>query len=48
MERMTSVNRILVTLIQALFVIFITVDIRSLLKKVSLGKRRVLETGGAK
>ena len=48
MERMSSVNRILVTLIQALFVIFITVDIRSLLKKVSLGKRRVLETGGAK
>ena len=48
MERMTSVNRILVTLIQALFVIFITVDIRSLLKKISFGKGRILETGGAK
>lgn len=29
MERMTSVNRILVTLVQALFVLFITVDFKS-------------------
>ena len=33
MERMTSVNRILVTLVQALFVLFITVDIKSVLEK---------------
>ena len=32
MERMTSVNRVLVTLVQALFVLFITVDFRALLK----------------
>lgn len=33
MERMTSVSRILVTLIQALFVLLITVDFKSLLPK---------------
>lgn len=33
MERTTSVNRILVTLVQALFVLFITVDLRELLVK---------------
>ena len=33
MERMTSVNRILVTLVQALFVLFITVDFRTTFQK---------------
>ena len=33
MERMTSVNRILVTLVQALFVLFITVDFRTPFQK---------------
>lgn len=33
MERMTSVNRVLVTLVQALFVLFITVDFKTALKK---------------
>lgn len=33
MERMTSVNRILVTLVQALFVLFITVDFKTTIKK---------------
>ena len=33
MERMTSVNRILVTLVQALFVLFITLDFKSIMKK---------------
>lgn len=33
MERMTSVNRILVTLVQALFVLFITVDFKTTFKK---------------
>jgi ABC-type uncharacterized transport system permease subunit len=42
MERTTSVNRILVTLIQALFVLFVTVDYKSLLKDLkmkSIGKK---------
>lgn len=34
MERMTNVNRALVTLVQALFVLFITVDFKGLLQKV--------------
>lgn len=34
MERMTSVNRIVVTLVQALFVLFVTVDIRSFVEKM--------------
>mgnify|MGYP005799935941 CR=1 FL=1 len=34
MERMTSVNRVLVTLVQALFVLFITVDFKTLMKKI--------------
>lgn len=38
MERMTSVNRILVTLVQALFVLFITVDFRMVFKKI--GKKQ--------
>lgn len=33
MERMTSVNRVLVTLVQALFVLFITVDFKGLVQK---------------
>ena len=35
MERMTSVNRVLVTLVQALFVLFLTVDFKELLRKLS-------------
>lgn len=42
MERMTSVNRILVTLVQALFVLFITVDFKSVLEK-AVHKQRVKE-----
>lgn len=34
MERMTNVNRALVTLVQALFVLFITVDFKGLFQKV--------------
>lgn len=34
MERMTSVNRILVTLVQALFVLFITVDFKTVFSKI--------------
>lgn len=45
MERMTSVNRILVTLLQALFVLFITVDIRAfvlnlLLRRKTAGQKK--------
>ena len=40
MERVTSVNRILITMLQALFVLFITVDIRSLLLKL-LNRRKI-------
>lgn len=36
MERTTSVNRILVTLIQALFVLFVTIDYKSLFKDLKL------------
>jgi simple sugar transport system permease protein len=43
MERMTSVNRILVTLLQALFVLFITVDLRSFLLKL-LVQRKIKRT----
>ena len=39
MERMTSVNRILVTLVQALFVLFITLDFKSIFKKRSIGRK---------
>lgn len=39
MERMTSVNRILVTLVQALFVLFITLDIKSLFQKRKLARK---------
>lgn len=41
MERMTSVNRILVTLVQALFVLFITVDFKAV-----FGKIRNMRRGG--
>ena len=49
MERMTSVNRILVTLIQALFVLFITVDVQSLIKKWKAkgGLRKQTKEGAA-
>lgn len=39
MERMTSVNRILVTLVQALFVLFITVDVKSMVQKRLASKK---------
>ena len=39
MERMTSVNRILVTLVQALFVLFITLDFKSLFKKLQARRK---------
>lgn len=39
MERMTSVNRILVTLVQALFVLFITVDFKRVFGKIRKSKR---------
>ncbi len=42
MERATSVNRIIVTLVQALFVLFVTVDIRSIIKKY-VDKHRKIE-----
>jgi simple sugar transport system permease protein len=45
MERMTSVNRILVTLLQALFVLFITVDLRSFLLKLLI-QRRIKQKSG--
>jgi simple sugar transport system permease protein len=40
MERMTSVNRILVTLLQALFVLFITVDVRTLILRLISRRRK--------
>ncbi|MFR1080613.1 ABC transporter permease [Enterocloster sp.] len=40
MERMTSVNRVLVTLVQALFVLFITLDFKSLFRKKRTVRRR--------
>jgi len=47
MERMTSVNRILITLLQALFVLFITVDIRSLILKILIRRKMaVMKTEG--
>ena len=46
MERMTNVNRILVTLIQALFVLFVTVDIKALVKKVINKQKRKRQLGG--
>ena len=42
MERMTSVNRILVTLLQALFVLFITVDVRTLILDKLRPKRKAV------
>jgi simple sugar transport system permease protein len=39
MERVTSVNRILITLLQALFVLFVTVDIRSLILKLLIRRK---------
>jgi simple sugar transport system permease protein len=46
MERMTSVNRILVTLLQALFVLFITVDFRSLLLRLLVQRGIKRRNGG--
>ena len=43
MERMTSVNRILVTLVQALFVLFITVDIRGFVLKLLIRRKTMME-----
>lgn len=40
MERTTSVNRILVYLIQALFVLFVTVDFKSLLANIKAGRHK--------
>lgn len=45
MERMTSVNRILVTLVQALFVLFITVDVRGLVAKLASKRRHRAKEG---
>ena len=39
MERMTSVNRILVTLVQALFVLFVTLDFKALIKDKKIRMR---------
>lgn len=39
MERMTNVNRVLVTLVQAIFVLFITVDIVKLFRNIKLQKK---------
>ncbi len=39
MERMTSVNRILVTLVQALFVLFVTLDFKTILRRRKEGER---------
>ena len=42
MERMTNVNRIMVTLLQALFVLFITVDIRGFVLKLLIRRKTAI------